>query len=152
MVVVTISTAGGAAAARRWCGHCKALTPAYTQAAERLAGIVPFIAVDCDAEANRALCGQHGVQVNGEGWGGGECEGRDDAGSRACAGQPVGRCVRSMMCWSAQLGGSCWAGSIGIMGFEQRLSKQHALINRPVLLSCHPCAPFDPAPSYGRSL
>eukprot|EP00887_Chlorella_sp_A99_P002935 scaffold24.g2935.t1 len=28
-----------------------------------MAGIVPFVAVDCDAESNRALCGQHGVQA-----------------------------------------------------------------------------------------
>lgn len=28
-----------------------------------LQGIVPFVAVDCDKESNRPLCGQYGVQV-----------------------------------------------------------------------------------------
>ncbi|KAL4419270.1 hypothetical protein ABPG77_004828 [Micractinium sp. CCAP 211/92] len=45
-----------------WCGHCKALAPAYKAAAEKLQGIVPFVAVDCDREANRPLCGRFGIQ------------------------------------------------------------------------------------------
>ncbi|PSC75196.1 Helicase sen1 [Micractinium conductrix] len=45
-----------------WCGHCKSLAPVYTAAAEKLQGIVPFVAVDCDREANRPLCGRFGVQ------------------------------------------------------------------------------------------
>ncbi|KAL4420014.1 hypothetical protein ABPG75_007112 [Micractinium tetrahymenae] len=45
-----------------WCGHCKALAPAYTAAADKLQGIVPFVAVDCDREANRPLCSRFGIQ------------------------------------------------------------------------------------------
>lgn len=44
------------------CGHCKSLAPAYAKAAEKMAGIVPFVAVDCDAEKNKQLCGKYGIQ------------------------------------------------------------------------------------------
>jgi thiol-disulfide isomerase/thioredoxin len=46
-----------------WCGHCKQLAPAFNQAASSLAGIVPFVAIDCDRDTNRPLCSEYGVQV-----------------------------------------------------------------------------------------
>ena len=46
-----------------WCGHCKQLAPAFNQAASTLAGIVPFVAIDCDRDTNRPLCSEYGVQV-----------------------------------------------------------------------------------------
>lgn len=45
-----------------WCGHCKSLAPAFKAAAEKLQGIVPFVAVDCDREANKPLCGRYEVK------------------------------------------------------------------------------------------
>ncbi|KAF8603795.1 thioredoxin-like protein [Ceratobasidium sp. AG-I] len=45
-----------------WCGHCQKLTPEFSKAAESLAGIVPFYAIDCDAEENKPLCGEQGVK------------------------------------------------------------------------------------------
>lgn len=44
------------------CGHCKALAPAYTKAAEHMAGIVTFAAVDCDDQNNKKLCAEFDVQ------------------------------------------------------------------------------------------
>lgn len=45
-----------------WCGHCKALAPAYQKVATNLEGLVNVAAVDCDAASNRQLCGEYGVQ------------------------------------------------------------------------------------------
>lgn len=50
----------------RRCGHCKSLAPAFTKAAEKLKHIVPFVAVDCDAEKNRPLCGAPRCAVHAE--------------------------------------------------------------------------------------
>jgi thiol-disulfide isomerase/thioredoxin len=44
------------------CGHCKNLAPQYIKAAEHMAGIVPFAAVDCDEDSNRQLCAEFQVQ------------------------------------------------------------------------------------------
>lgn len=45
-----------------WCGHCKTLGPEFTAAASSLAPLIPFYAIDCDAAANKPLCGEQGVQ------------------------------------------------------------------------------------------
>jgi len=45
-----------------WCGHCKNLTPEYIKAAKSLDPLVPFYAVDCDAEENKQLCSEQGVK------------------------------------------------------------------------------------------
>ncbi|GLI71386.1 hypothetical protein VaNZ11_016579 [Volvox africanus] len=43
-----------------WCGHCKALKPAWIAAASELAGKVKIGAVDCTA--HQAVCSEFGVQ------------------------------------------------------------------------------------------
>jgi protein disulfide-isomerase A6 len=43
-----------------WCGHCKALKPAWIDAASEMKGKVKFGAVDCTA--HQSTCGQYGVQ------------------------------------------------------------------------------------------
>lgn len=43
-----------------WCGHCKALQPAWEKVAKALKGIVKVGAVDADAD--RSLGGQYGVK------------------------------------------------------------------------------------------
>lgn len=45
-----------------WCGHCKNLKPAWEKAAKSLEGMVNVVAVNCDADENKALCGQQGIQ------------------------------------------------------------------------------------------
>lgn len=45
-----------------WCGHCKNLAPDYHKAATSLDGIVKFGNVDCDADSNKGLCAQYGIQ------------------------------------------------------------------------------------------
>jgi protein disulfide-isomerase A6 len=45
-----------------WCGHCKTLGPEFTAAASSLSPLIPFYAIDCDAAANKPLCGEQGVQ------------------------------------------------------------------------------------------
>eukprot|EP00775_Hariotina_reticulata_P009043 gene9043-9214_t len=43
-----------------WCGHCKALKPAWIESATQMKGRVKFGAVDCTGHAS--TCGQYGVQ------------------------------------------------------------------------------------------
>jgi len=38
--------------------HCKNLAPEYEKVAKSFNNLVPLYAMDCDAEANKALCGQ----------------------------------------------------------------------------------------------
>lgn len=45
-----------------WCGHCKTLGPEFSAAAASLSPLIPFYAIDCDAAANKPLCGEYGVQ------------------------------------------------------------------------------------------
>ncbi|KZP01518.1 thioredoxin-like protein [Calocera viscosa TUFC12733] len=45
-----------------WCGHCQKMSPEYERAARSLSPLVPFYAVDCDAEENKPLCGSQGVK------------------------------------------------------------------------------------------
>ncbi|KAI9105767.1 thioredoxin-like protein [Phlyctochytrium arcticum] len=45
-----------------WCGHCKNLAPEYKKAASKLSGLAKVVAVDCDVESNKPICGQYGVQ------------------------------------------------------------------------------------------
>eukprot|EP00398_MALV-I-01_sp_L67-1_P000879 gene879-103_t len=44
-----------------WCGHCKQLAPEY-QAAADIVEDVQLGEVDCDAEENKPLCSEYGVQ------------------------------------------------------------------------------------------
>ena len=45
-----------------WCGHCKALGPEYTAAAQSLSPLIPFYAVDCDEAGNKRLCAEYQIQ------------------------------------------------------------------------------------------
>ncbi|TFY70246.1 hypothetical protein EVG20_g2752 [Dentipellis fragilis] len=45
-----------------WCGHCQKMAPEYSKAALGLYPLIPTYAVDCDAQKNRALCAEQGVQ------------------------------------------------------------------------------------------
>ncbi|KAF8141448.1 thioredoxin-like protein [Boletus edulis] len=45
-----------------WCGHCKQMAPEYSKASGNLSPMVPFYAVDCDAEANKPLCASQEIQ------------------------------------------------------------------------------------------
>jgi len=45
-----------------WCGHCQRMVPEYSKAASSLHPLIPAYAVDCDAEKNKPLCAQQGVQ------------------------------------------------------------------------------------------
>ncbi|TNY20038.1 thioredoxin-like protein [Rhodotorula diobovata] len=45
-----------------WCGYCKKLAPDLDKVADSLKGIVNVVNVDCDADENKSLCGQEGVQ------------------------------------------------------------------------------------------
>jgi protein disulfide-isomerase A6 len=45
-----------------WCGHCKNLAPEYKKAAEKVGGMAKVVAVDCDEEQNKPLCGSFQIQ------------------------------------------------------------------------------------------
>jgi protein disulfide-isomerase A6 len=45
-----------------WCGHCQRLAPEYESAAKRLSGLAKLVAVDCDSDLNKPLCGKFGVR------------------------------------------------------------------------------------------
>merc|ERR1711939_626911 len=45
-----------------WCGHCQRLAPEYEKAAKNLAGMVDFVAVDCDEDKNKPLCQEYGIR------------------------------------------------------------------------------------------
>ncbi|KAG9254769.1 PDI protein A prpA [Emericellopsis atlantica] len=45
-----------------WCGHCQNLKPAYEKAAKNLDGLAKVAAIDCDDDANKPICGAHGIQ------------------------------------------------------------------------------------------
>lgn len=45
-----------------WCGYCQKLTPEYIRAAAKLAGIVKVAAINCDEDANKAICGKYRVE------------------------------------------------------------------------------------------
>ncbi|KAJ3169341.1 hypothetical protein HDU87_000661 [Geranomyces variabilis] len=45
-----------------WCGHCKNLAPEYKKAAEKLKGLAKVVAVDCDNDQNKPICGQYDVK------------------------------------------------------------------------------------------
>lgn len=45
-----------------WCGHCQKLAPEWKKAANNLKGMVTIAAVDCDVEANKALCGMYEIK------------------------------------------------------------------------------------------
>ncbi|CAL6027390.1 Protein_disulfide isomerase [Hexamita inflata] len=45
-----------------WCGHCQQFKPDYEAASKKLKNIVDLVAVDCDKEANKPLCGQMEVK------------------------------------------------------------------------------------------
>ncbi|KAM0752013.1 thioredoxin-domain-containing protein [Meredithblackwellia eburnea MCA 4105] len=45
-----------------WCGHCVKLGPEYEKAAKNLEGLVNLVAVDCDDDKNKPLCGQYDIK------------------------------------------------------------------------------------------
>jgi protein disulfide-isomerase A6 len=45
-----------------WCGHCQKLTPEFMKAAKSAQGMVDFVAVNCDEDANKPLCQRYKVQ------------------------------------------------------------------------------------------
>lgn len=45
-----------------WCGHCQNLKPNYEKVAKNLDGLAKVVAIDCDDDSNKKLCGAHGIQ------------------------------------------------------------------------------------------
>ncbi|KAM0787584.1 hypothetical protein ACM66B_003654 [Microbotryomycetes sp. NB124-2] len=45
-----------------WCGYCQKLAPEYDRAADNLKGLVNLVSVDCDADENKSLCAEQGIQ------------------------------------------------------------------------------------------
>ncbi|GAA5968707.1 hypothetical protein JCM11641_000703 [Rhodosporidiobolus odoratus] len=45
-----------------WCGYCKKLAPEYDKVSDSLKGLVNVVSVDCDADENKPLCGEMGIQ------------------------------------------------------------------------------------------
>ncbi|KAF9224091.1 thioredoxin-like protein [Gyrodon lividus] len=45
-----------------WCGHCQRMAPEYSNAAGNLSPLIPFYAIDCDAELNKLLCASQEIQ------------------------------------------------------------------------------------------
>lgn len=45
-----------------WCGHCQKLKPEFMKAAKSAQGMVDFVAVNCDEDANKPLCQRYKVQ------------------------------------------------------------------------------------------
>ncbi|KIK56997.1 hypothetical protein GYMLUDRAFT_247271 [Collybiopsis luxurians FD-317 M1] len=45
-----------------WCGHCQRMAPEYSKAALGLYPLIPTYAIDCDADANKRLCHEEGVE------------------------------------------------------------------------------------------
>jgi protein disulfide-isomerase A6 len=45
-----------------WCGHCQRMAPEYSKASASANPMIPFYAIDCDEDANKPLCSEHGVR------------------------------------------------------------------------------------------
>lgn len=45
-----------------WCGYCQKLTPEFMKAAKSAQGMVDFVAVNCDENANKPLCQRYNVK------------------------------------------------------------------------------------------
>ncbi|GMM58586.1 protein disulfide isomerase [Maudiozyma humilis] len=45
-----------------WCGYCKQLKPVMHRAGKKLDGVAQVVTVNCDQEANKRLCSEHGVE------------------------------------------------------------------------------------------
>ncbi|EIN03815.1 hypothetical protein PUNSTDRAFT_77492 [Punctularia strigosozonata HHB-11173 SS5] len=60
--VMKQNTTSAVAFVAPWCGHCQRMAPEYSKAALGLYPLVPFYAVDCDAQANKKLCAEQGVK------------------------------------------------------------------------------------------
>ena len=45
-----------------WCGHCKALKPAWREAARKLKGVVKVAALDANEDKNRGIASRYGIR------------------------------------------------------------------------------------------
>ncbi|GAA6027589.1 hypothetical protein JCM8097_007938 [Rhodosporidiobolus ruineniae] len=45
-----------------WCGYCKQLAPEFDKVSDSLKGLVNVVAVDCDVDENKQICGEMGVK------------------------------------------------------------------------------------------